>query len=171
MSCSFSYSLVVYCSSVSRSLKFVSLLELELDSGYGQVSQQLWLRDCITCIYMIEDLCNVLLNKVYHNFFMVSKLQAPTSRDPWRLFYGYFKPYTSTNLHVYTSNTSSSSHSSASPTNLTLLISNLNASVPIKLGSTNYIVWKSQLHNILKATKLLGFVNGIQRYVPHLLSS
>ena len=49
---------------------------------------------------------------------------------------------------------------SSLPTNLTLLISNLNAFVPTKLDSTNYIVWKSQIHNILKATKLLGFVDG-----------
>ena len=46
------------------------------------------------------------------------------------------------------------------PSNLTLLISNLNSFVPIKLDSTNYIIWKSQFQNILRATKLLGFVDG-----------
>lgn len=46
------------------------------------------------------------------------------------------------------------------PSNLTLFISNLNSFVPIKLDSTNYIIWNSQFQNILRATKLRGFVDG-----------
>ncbi|GMP89176.1 hypothetical protein CsSME_00040856 [Camellia sinensis var. sinensis] len=55
----------------------------------------------------------------------------------------------------------SSSYASPSiPSNLTLLISNLSSFVTVKLDSTNYIVWKNQMQNILRATKLIGFVDG-----------
>ncbi|GMP63931.1 hypothetical protein CsSME_00025419 [Camellia sinensis var. sinensis] len=46
------------------------------------------------------------------------------------------------------------------PPNLTLLISNLNSFVTVKLDSTNYIVWKTHLQNILRATNLLCYVDG-----------
>ncbi|CAL5415270.1 unnamed protein product [Camellia sinensis] len=46
------------------------------------------------------------------------------------------------------------------PPNLTLLISNLFSFVNVKLDSSNYIVWKNQLLNILRATKLLCYVDG-----------
>ncbi|KAL7202430.1 hypothetical protein ACSBR1_033994 [Camellia fascicularis] len=53
-----------------------------------------------------------------------------------------------------------SSLSSSIPLNLTLLISNLSPFVTIKLDSSNFIIWKSQMSNILRATNLLGYVNG-----------
>ncbi|XP_028121922.1 uncharacterized protein LOC114319121 [Camellia sinensis] len=66
---------------------------------------------------------------------------------------------------------SSSSSLPALPLNLTLLISNLNALVTTKLDSTNYIVWKSQLHNILKATKLLGYIDGSENVLAKRFTS
>ncbi|KAH7864286.1 hypothetical protein Vadar_027803 [Vaccinium darrowii] len=44
--------------------------------------------------------------------------------------------------------------------NLSLLISNLNAFVSVKLDTTNFIIWKSQWQNILKATGLYSFIDG-----------
>ena len=38
----------------------------------------------------------------------------------------------------------------AIPSNLKMLISNLNAFITIKLDSSNYIVWKNQFYNILR---------------------
>ncbi|GMP41149.1 hypothetical protein CsSME_00011345 [Camellia sinensis var. sinensis] len=55
---------------------------------------------------------------------------------------------------------SSSCASPSLPSNLTLLISNLSSFVTVKLDSTNYIIWKNQMQNILRATKLIGFVDG-----------
>mgnify|MGYP003702381055 CR=1 FL=1 len=55
-----------------------------------------------------------------------------------------------------------SSTSSSIHLNLALLISNLNSFVNVKLDSTNFIIWKNQVQNILKATQLLSFVNGTQ---------
>lgn len=49
---------------------------------------------------------------------------------------------------------------SSHPPSLTLLISNLSSVVTVKLDSTNYIVWKTQLQNILRATNLLNYVDG-----------
>ncbi|CAL5402425.1 unnamed protein product [Camellia sinensis] len=46
------------------------------------------------------------------------------------------------------------------PANLKLLVSNLSAFVTVKLDVSNFIVWKNQLFNILRATGLLGYVNG-----------
>ncbi|CAL5428368.1 unnamed protein product [Camellia sinensis] len=46
------------------------------------------------------------------------------------------------------------------PTNLNLFISNLSSFITVKLDSTNFIIWRSQFQNILRATKLLDFTNG-----------
>ena len=45
------------------------------------------------------------------------------------------------------------------PPNLTLLISSLNSFVAIELDSTNYIVWKTHLQNILRAMNVLHYVD------------
>ncbi|KAH7837548.1 hypothetical protein Vadar_015050 [Vaccinium darrowii] len=56
---------------------------------------------------------------------------------------------------------SNSSVKSPSPSsNLSLLISNLNAFVSVKLDASNFIIWKNQWQNILKATGLYSFVDG-----------
>ncbi|KAH7851869.1 hypothetical protein Vadar_017584 [Vaccinium darrowii] len=55
---------------------------------------------------------------------------------------------------------SSSSTSSLIPPNLALLVSNLHSFVTLKLDSSNFIVWKNQLQIILRATGLLGYVDG-----------
>lgn len=56
---------------------------------------------------------------------------------------------------------SNSSVKSPSPSsNLSLLISNLNAFVSVKLDASNFIIWKNQWQNILKATGLYLFVDG-----------
>ncbi|CAL5326068.1 unnamed protein product [Camellia sinensis] len=52
------------------------------------------------------------------------------------------------------------------PPNLTLLISNLNSFENVKLDCTNYIIWKNQLLNILRATKLLCYVDGSLTCLP-----
>ncbi|CAL5343183.1 unnamed protein product [Camellia sinensis] len=44
------------------------------------------------------------------------------------------------------------------PPNLKLLISNPNSLITVKLDSSNYIIWRSQFLNFLRATDLLGFV-------------
>lgn len=59
-----------------------------------------------------------------------------------------------------TSSTSSMTTSSTLPPNLSLLISNLNSFITVKLDSSNFIIWRSQVLNILRATNLLGFVDG-----------
>ena len=46
------------------------------------------------------------------------------------------------------------------PSSLLVLISNLNSFISIKLDSSNYIIWRSQVQNSLKATGYLGFVTG-----------
>ncbi|XP_028054667.1 protein Jade-1-like [Camellia sinensis] len=46
------------------------------------------------------------------------------------------------------------------PANLGLLISNLSSFVNVKLDSTNFIIWKTQLQNILRATDLLDILDG-----------
>ncbi|CAL5334355.1 unnamed protein product [Camellia sinensis] len=53
-----------------------------------------------------------------------------------------------------------SSLSSSFPSNLTLLIYNLSSFITVKLDGTNFIIWQSQLSNILQATNLLGYVDG-----------
>ena len=61
------------------------------------------------------------------------------------------------------SSSASEKDSSSPPTissNLNLLISNLCSFVTIKLDSTNFIVWKNQFQNILRATGLLCYVDG-----------
>ncbi|GMP43064.1 hypothetical protein CsSME_00012575 [Camellia sinensis var. sinensis] len=55
---------------------------------------------------------------------------------------------------------SSSSTSSSLPANLNLLISNLNSFITVKLDSTNFLIWRSQFENILRATNLLEFAIG-----------
>ena len=61
---------------------------------------------------------------------------------------------------------SSSSSSSGLPSNLGLLISNLNSLITVKLDSTNFIIWKNQLYNILSATDLLCSVDGLKPCPP-----
>ncbi|KAH7849951.1 hypothetical protein Vadar_025490 [Vaccinium darrowii] len=64
---------------------------------------------------------------------------------------------------VSSSSTPSTSTMIKSPSpssNLALLISNLNAFVSVKLDASNFIIWKSQWRNILKATGLHSFVDG-----------
>ncbi|GMP98213.1 hypothetical protein CsSME_00046184 [Camellia sinensis var. sinensis] len=46
------------------------------------------------------------------------------------------------------------------PPNLVLLISNLNSFVTVKLDFTDYIIWKTHLQNMLRATNLLCYVDG-----------
>ena len=65
--------------------------------------------------------------------------------------------------------TTSAISSSALPSNLTLLISNLSSFVSTKLDSSNYIIQKNQLQNILKATKLLGYVDGSEVCPPAMI--
>ncbi|KAH7855909.1 hypothetical protein Vadar_030516 [Vaccinium darrowii] len=56
---------------------------------------------------------------------------------------------------------SNSSIKSPSPSsNLALLITNLNAFVSVNLDAFNFIIWKNQWQNILKATGLYSFVDG-----------
>ena len=54
----------------------------------------------------------------------------------------------------------SSSTTPLIPSNLSVLLSNLSALVTVKLDGTNFIVWKGQMQNILRATYLLKFVDG-----------
>lgn len=60
--------------------------------------------------------------------------------------------------------TSDSSSSSTSPIlipeSLKLLISNLSSLITVKLDSTNYMIWKKQVQNILQATYLFGYLDG-----------
>lgn len=57
---------------------------------------------------------------------------------------------------------SSSSNSSSSliPPNLSLLLSNFNSLITVKLDSNNFLIWKNQIQNVLRATELLEFVTG-----------
>lgn len=48
----------------------------------------------------------------------------------------------------------------ALPPNLSLLISNLSSFITVKLGSSNFLIWKNQFQNILRATNLFGYVDG-----------
>lgn len=61
-----------------------------------------------------------------------------------------------------TSLLSSSSSSTAPilPPNLSLLISNLSSFITVKLDSSNFLIWKNQFQNILRATYLIGYVDG-----------
>ncbi|GMP95877.1 hypothetical protein CsSME_00044756 [Camellia sinensis var. sinensis] len=54
----------------------------------------------------------------------------------------------------------SSSTTPLIPSNLSVLLSNLSSLVTVKLDGTNFIVWKGQLQNILRATDLLKIVDG-----------
>ncbi|XP_028092800.1 uncharacterized protein LOC114292993 [Camellia sinensis] len=49
---------------------------------------------------------------------------------------------------------------SSIPSNLSLLISNLSSFITVKLDASNFLIWKNQTQNILKATDLLGIVDG-----------
>lgn len=69
-----------------------------------------------------------------------------------------------------TSSFTISSTISVLPSNLNLLISNLNSFVPTKLDSTNYIIWKSQFQNILRATKLASYVDSSEICPPPTIS-
>ena len=64
------------------------------------------------------------------------------------------------------SSSSSSSSSSGLPSNLGLLISNLNSLITVKLDSTNFIILKNQLYNILSITDLLCYVDGSKPCPP-----
>lgn len=55
---------------------------------------------------------------------------------------------------------SSSSFSSLIPPNLSFLLSNFNSLITVKLDSNNFPIWKNQIQNVLRATKLLEFVTG-----------
>ena len=46
------------------------------------------------------------------------------------------------------------------PSNLIFFVSNLNSLVNIKLDQENYMVWKLQMRNALRANQLLDFVEG-----------
>ena len=61
------------------------------------------------------------------------------------------------------------SASSSLPANLVLLINNLNSFVTIKLNSTNFLIWKSQFQSILRATNLIGYVDGSSPCPPALI--
>ena len=51
--------------------------------------------------------------------------------------------------------------SSSLPPNLSLLISNFQSLVTVKLDSSNFLIWKHQLQNVLRATELFDFVTGV----------
>ncbi|KAL7188244.1 hypothetical protein ACSBR1_038159 [Camellia fascicularis] len=53
--------------------------------------------------------------------------------------------------------------SSSIPSNLNLLISNLSSLVTVKLDSSNFVIWKNQMQNLLRATDLLTVVNGLKK--------
>ncbi|GMP97522.1 hypothetical protein CsSME_00045744 [Camellia sinensis var. sinensis] len=63
----------------------------------------------------------------------------------------------------------SSSSSFQLPSNFIFLISNLSFFVTVKLDSSNFIIWKNQLSNILRATSLLYFVDGSSICPPKLM--
>ena len=44
--------------------------------------------------------------------------------------------------------------------NLSLLLSNLNSLVTVKLDSSNYLIWKSQVQNLFRATEFFGYLDG-----------
>mgnify|MGYP003702691403 CR=1 FL=1 len=46
------------------------------------------------------------------------------------------------------------------PPNLSLLISNFNSLITVKHESNNFIIWKSQMTNVLRASGFLNHVNG-----------
>lgn len=46
------------------------------------------------------------------------------------------------------------------PTALVFLVSNFSNFVTIKLDAHNYILWKNQVRNALKASGYLGFIDG-----------
>ncbi|XP_028077858.1 uncharacterized protein LOC114279781 [Camellia sinensis] len=54
----------------------------------------------------------------------------------------------------------SSSSLTILPPNLTLLISNLSSFVTVKLNAPIFLIWRNQIQNILRATGLLGYVDG-----------
>ncbi|GMP24047.1 hypothetical protein CsSME_00001444 [Camellia sinensis var. sinensis] len=49
---------------------------------------------------------------------------------------------------------------SSLPPNLSLLISNFNSLIIVKLESNNFLIWKSQMTNVLLASGFLDHVNG-----------
>ena len=53
-----------------------------------------------------------------------------------------------------------SSSTIALPTSLVFLVSNFHSFVPIKLDSSNYILWKNQIRNALNANGYFGFIDG-----------
>ena len=65
-----------------------------------------------------------------------------------------------------------SSSSSSIPSNLSLFLTNFNSLVTVKLDSSNFLIWISQLQNVLRATDLLDFVIGlVPCAVPDILDS
>lgn len=58
------------------------------------------------------------------------------------------------------SSTTVSSEKTSLPSNVLLLVSNLNSLITVKLESTNYSIWRSQIQNFFEATELFGFLDG-----------
>ena len=46
------------------------------------------------------------------------------------------------------------------------LLSHLNSLVTVKLDASNYIIWKSQIQNLIRATGLSGFLTGSTEVPP-----
>ena len=57
----------------------------------------------------------------------------------------------------------SSMESSAIPSNLNILLSNLSSLVTVKLDGSNFVIWKNQIQNLLRATDLLSIVDGSKK--------
>uniref|UniRef100_A0A5B7CDP5 Putative retrovirus-related Pol polyprotein n=1 Tax=Davidia involucrata TaxID=16924 RepID=A0A5B7CDP5_DAVIN len=58
------------------------------------------------------------------------------------------------------SSSSITSLSSTLPSGLTFLLNNVSSLIPIKLDSTNYIIWKTLMQNTFRANQLFGYIDG-----------